>query len=686
MILFIIFLLIALCSTICFSNGTETDWFRQATKEIFCFIALLIGLFWAARQSYYDRLGLLRKLRLTSGYILLSWGLIELFSKAYPIEIFFEPRVFGLQIVWLGFQVILVSFLCVQLLAILKSFVYVQQTRWTARQYQTLLFMIFLLIVSSFTPSEPEFNWDFERPFIFNGNMYQIISQSLLVFMALIIGFRCKWMHYLNRQQKLASTGLGIALLVLIASLIPNMPGVASQFSVLLSAFIQGTLIVLFVYISLSVLGLLLQLPAAGLMDRRMQDIRSLQQISATIGTVFNRNDLLLKTTELALEILHADFTWIELKEEQAYHLAATSGIQPDQIQILQSRLQPMRDWVQQKDEVLMVNDIYRSRFFQKCPRYPFWGGSLLVAHLKFKHQIIGLMFVGKISEFGFIDESRGLFRAFCDQIAVAIENGRLVELSIEREVYKEELRVAHQAQMRLLPQSMPHIKNFDVDGFCLTANDIGGDFYDYVYLNEDRVDIVIGDVSGKGAAAAFYMAELKGVIQSLAPHFHSPKTILVQINEFLCQHMESNMFVTMIYLMFDLSHKKVQFARAGHEPLGYIHKQQLRWIEPPGLGLGLVNASQFSEALEEKQLKMSVGDGIFLYTDGLIEIRNEHAEEFGFERLSDLLSSQVDLNVRDMNLKIKSEIQDFCGNESRLDDMTAVMIRCHGVSQKDKQ
>ena len=170
-------------------------------------------------------------------------------------------------------------------------------------------------------------------------------------------------------------------------------------------------------------------------------------------------------------------------------------------------------------------------------------------------------------------------------------------------------------------------------------------------------------------------MAELKGVIQALAPHFSSPKQILVQINSFLRHHMESNMFVTMFYLMFDSRSGKLAYARAGHEPLGFYHKQRFTWIESSGLGLGLADV-QFEEVVKENKLTLHDGDGLFLYTDGLIEVRDQHDEEFGQQRLSEILEKNAHESAQKINAVIRDTIVSFCEEAARLDDMTAVMIK----------
>lgn len=685
MILTIVFLVAAALHVTIFSLSGASGWISKSVQEILAFCALLAGIIWVNRQFCFENMGLVQKLRLLSGLVLFFWGIIKLVSGAYPLEIYYDTAAFGRSIIWLALQISLAVIVCLLLLCILKTLVFVQPGRGTSRSFMLMMIMVFTASVSSFFYTGSVEDLDFGQAFFFSGNPFQITIQIVLAFSALIIGFRCKWIHYLNKTQKLSTTGLGIGLMVLLFSLIPYVPGVAMHYSYILCYFIKNALLVFIIYGNMALLGLLLQLPSAGLMDRRTNDIRSLQQISAIIGTVYDRGDLIKKALEQALEILQADFTWIDLKEEDHYSLAACSGIETVLLKRLETQLKLLRGVIEDKDEVMLIHDIHRDRFFRHGPRPYLWGGSLLVAPIRFKHEIRGMMFAGKREPFGFVEESRGLFRAFCNQVAIAFENARLVEISIEREVYKEELRVAHQAQMRLLPQRTPELPELEVSGFCLTANDIGGDFYDYVEIGKHRLDVVIGDVSGKGAAAAFYMAELKGIIQSLAAHFKSPRAMLIQINDFLKNHMERNMFVTMLYLMFDLTRQQVLVARAGHEPAGHIQGNEVRWIEKNGIGLGLADHELFSSSLEEEKIPLVPGDRFFLYTDGLIEIRNPEGDEFGTGRLTEMLQHAGAQPVQAMNKMIRDDIGQFAAEATQQDDMTAVMIEYTGNKHHSK-
>ena len=309
--------------------------------------------------------------------------------------------------------------------------------------------------------------------------------------------------------------------------------------------------------------------------------------------------------------------------------------------------------------------------------------GSLLAAPVAFQSRVIGVLYALKSDTFGFVEESQGLFQAFGHQAAISLQNAGLVEQSINREKAEEELRLAHEAQMRLLPQSMPAVRGFELDGVCVTANEIGGDFYDVIAAGRDRIDIVVGDVSGKGAAAAFIMAESKGAIRALAGRHRSPKDILCELNGFFREQGEPGLFLTMAYAILTPSRRRIRIARAGHCPVGLIRQGGVRWLEPRGLGLGLADGRIFRPGLREKEIALAPGDRLFFYTDGLVEARNAGEEEFGEERLTRLLAGAPSSDTAAALVRsVIGRLEKFTRGVARHDDVTVLALRC-GVPRR---
>jgi len=330
------------------------------------------------------------------------------------------------------------------------------------------------------------------------------------------------------------------------------------------------------------------------------------------------------------------------------------------------------------KDEKgpVLINNLPKKRETRDFRRWRHKAGSLLATMMRFKNKELGILCAIKKEMFGFTEDSRPLFQSFADQVSVALENSNLFQTTIEQKVYREELQMAHDAQMRILPRQMPEVEGVELGAYCMTANEIGGDFYDLIKVDDDRLDIVIGDVSGKGASAAFYMAELKGVIQALAPHFSSPKKILMEINGFAKNHFEPDTFVTMVYAILYPLKRKVHIVRAGHPPVALIRDDRIEWIETDGIGLGLVSNKFLNSSLRQKMIQLKKNDTVFFYTDGLIEARNSEGDEFGESKLEKVLIDLYGENPKSIIKKITARLSRYTRGVSRHDDVTFLTFK----------
>jgi serine phosphatase RsbU (regulator of sigma subunit) len=419
--------------------------------------------------------------------------------------------------------------------------------------------------------------------------------------------------------------------------------------------------------------GILIHLPSAGLMDRKMREVRSFQELSAALSGDLKRETLLAKIPTLAAAMVDAESAWLEMESEGDVSIVSTHGIGAQVVEAFPEAFRAQcRDQAIALDRVLLMNDLSKCRARESGAP----AGSLLAASILSQSRRVGVLYAMKPEPFGFVEESQGIFQAFANQVAISLENVELVELSIQRGKAEEELRLAHQAQMRLLPQRMPKVPGYEIEGLCVTANEIGGDFYDVISVGPDRIDIVIGDVSGKGATAAFYMAEFKGFIQALVCHCQSPRDILVEMNTFVKTQCDPDMFLTMVYAVLTPSRRSVRFARAGHCPVGRIRGGKVEWMEPRGLGIGLVQSRMFRARCEEKELDLVPGDTMLFYTDGLTEARNPAREEFGEARLTRLVQEAPVGHADSFVRAITDCIDGFTGAEPRQDDITLVALR----------
>ena len=272
------------------------------------------------------------------------------------------------------------------------------------------------------------------------------------------------------------------------------------------------------------------------------------------------------------------------------------------------------------------------------------------------------------------------------NQMTGSIEN--LLLTAAEKKRLEEELRIARQIQMSLLPRGPLDVPGLAITALCVPAREVGGDYYDFFPLRQNRLGVLIADVSGKGTSAALYMAELKGLMLSLSQIYFSPRQLLMEVNRIISVNLDSRSFITMTYAVFDLDAGTLTFARAGHTPLihmpGAAGDGVARILVPSGMVLGLRidgAAEKFSELLEEESVDLKNGDVIVLYTDGITEAMNSESDLFGDARLSSIVEEHGHLDSSELRERILREIEAFVGGADQHDDMTMILLKVEHVA-----
>jgi serine phosphatase RsbU (regulator of sigma subunit) len=255
----------------------------------------------------------------------------------------------------------------------------------------------------------------------------------------------------------------------------------------------------------------------------------------------------------------------------------------------------------------------------------------------------------------------------------------QLMREQAEKERLEEELRIARQIQMSLLPgEGLVSVPGIRIAALCLPAAEVGGDYYDLLPLGPTRMGVLVADVSGKGTSAALYMAELKGLVLSLSRIYDSPARLLCEANRILGAHMDARSFVTMTYAVVDTAVRRMRYARAGHNPMIHLRARTGRTaiLAPPGLGLGLDPGDRFDAILEENEVPLEPGDFFLFFTDGLSEAMNAGSELFGEGRLRKILEDSGSLGSEELRERILEEVRRFVGDALPHDDMTLVVLK----------
>jgi phosphoserine phosphatase RsbU/P len=266
-----------------------------------------------------------------------------------------------------------------------------------------------------------------------------------------------------------------------------------------------------------------------------------------------------------------------------------------------------------------------------------------------------------------------------------------LLRQAAEKKRLEEELRIAHEIQMSLLPQGPLLMAGLSVTALCVPAREVGGDYYDFLHLDEHRVGVLIADVSGKGTSAALYMAELKGLVLSLSEIHTSPRDLLIAANRIIANHLDARSFITATYAVLDLRARTMTYARAGHTPLIYVPgscgvpgPRQVQILAPDGMvvGLKLDNGEMFQRLLREETIALRPGDLYLFFTDGISEAMNARDDCFGESRLGQLVEAHAHLPSDELRERVLREIAAFVGDAPQHDDMTMILLKVDEVTE----
>ena len=277
-------------------------------------------------------------------------------------------------------------------------------------------------------------------------------------------------------------------------------------------------------------------------------------------------------------------------------------------------------------------------------------------------------------------DQLGELARSF-NSMTASIED--LLREQAEKKRLEEELRIAREIQMSLLPQGPPSMPGLSIAAVCVPAREVGGDYYDFLPLDDHRLGVLIADVSGKGTSAALYMAELKGLVLSLSQIHTSPRAMLMSANRIIANNLDSRSFITMTYAVIDTRERTMTCARAGHTPLLYVPgsgngSRHAQFLVPDGMvvGLKLDTGEMFDRLLEEQTIPLGKGDLYLFFTDGVSEAMNAVEDFFGEARLGKILEEHADLPSGELRERVLREVAAFVGDAPQHDDMTMILLK----------
>ena len=330
--------------------------------------------------------------------------------------------------------------------------------------------------------------------------------------------------------------------------------------------------------------------------------------------------------------------------------------------------------WMLKNKSPLLVNNLKEDYRFKLIVKEEFPISTLLSVPMLLKNKLIGLLTVfNKHSNSGFTIGDQRLLSILASQSSHIIENARLYEKEQVLIKIQEEMRLANDIQVNLLPKSKPQIAQYQIDGKSIPAKDVGGDYFDFITLKNKDMAFCLGDISGKGIPAALLMANLQASLRGQTLMGISCAQCISFTNDLLYNSTDSNKYATLFYGVLHPADYKITFCNAVHNAPVLIDKEgNISRLTEGGMVVGVLPGMPY----EEKTIDFPEDSMLAVYSDGITEAMDSAEEEYGEERFMNLLKENRYLPASDLIELVINTVNKHAGNNEQMDDMTLVIIK----------
>ncbi len=297
-----------------------------------------------------------------------------------------------------------------------------------------------------------------------------------------------------------------------------------------------------------------------------------------------------------------------------------------------------------------------------------------LILPLVENDQLLGfLALTGKIRGLNFTSEELNLLIVLANQFITALTTARFYVEALEKRRLDEELKMARQIQADLLPKELPDNERFSLAAYSKPSQTIGGDFYDFIPIDENRFGLIIADGCGKGLPAAMLISQIQAMMKSEINNGNDIQQILENVNKMVMRYTPKDKFVTLFYGVYDQSNNQFEFATAGHNyPIWFQGDGKFNTLSQGGPALGLIENAKYKTGAAN----LSTNDVVLFYTDGVTETMDNFKEQYGENRLSDLLAQNRHLPVQEIVDAILDDLNNFNNDETLQDDRTILVLK----------
>lgn len=407
-----------------------------------------------------------------------------------------------------------------------------------------------------------------------------------------------------------------------------------------------------------------------------VEKLEKLIEATKNVNSTLDLDKLLKIILDTALKIVDGDRGTLYLVDESKNELWSKLFVGKERVTIKLPIGKGIAGYVAATGDTLNIEDAYVDPRFNPNvdKKTGYRTKTILCMALKNKDEkIVGVLQLLNKRKGIFTQDDEHFLRALSIHAAIAIENARLYESEKAYQQMREEVRLAAKIQMELLPKTNPKIDGYDVSGMSIPAKTVGGDYFDFIPLDNTHIGICLGDVSGKGLPASLLMANLQATLRGQSFGECSPKMCMSRSNTLLYRSTSSDKFVTLFYGLIDTEKHKLIYSNAGHDnPFLIKNKNEIKRLKTGGIVLGIMDNFLF----EEDEINLDLGDVLAIYSDGIAEAMNGKDEMFGEDRIEEILLQRCNESADKIIEFVIEAVKKFTGTTPQSDDITLVVIK----------
>jgi len=400
----------------------------------------------------------------------------------------------------------------------------------------------------------------------------------------------------------------------------------------------------------------------------------ALKQFGELLSSSFTMDEIGQRSVEQIHHIMKVKGTSLALAKNGKFYVAGTKGnLSHLALLDLEFGKDEIKKIIQSKQQLKQVELVEIPSLRDKSDLI-YCGTPVITANNKLE----AILFTGeKLSESAYNNDDLEILNLFAENLGMALERTRLYEQMTEKERLERELEIARDIQLNSLPKNDPDYSGLQICSALTPATEVGGDYYDYLEIDDIKVGIIIGDVVGKGTSGAIHMSKIQGFLQTIKLENLPTSDMFSKLNTLIWNHFQRAFFFTALYGLFNTKEHTVEIYRMGHNGLIYYNakKQNIKIIEPDGIAFGMTETEKFREQLKSTEITYSKDDIFVFLTDGFYEAMDQNGNPFGEDNICQIIRKHASEEVYSIMDRLQNSVKLYSSGIQR-DDATGIIIK----------